>query len=116
MRIHTADGTASDMVTKAMTQRTLPAEWPRNSTWTATMWPTPLSRPLTDIRAEAMEEKLQAAIDSGRITEEEAEEIREQFNSGDGNGFGKRGRHGASRRQGPPGPRSWAPREWGFRR
>ena len=46
------------------------------------------------IRAEALESKLQAAIDSGKITEEEAAEIREKIESGDWRGFGKRGHHG----------------------
>ena len=50
---------------------------------------------MTDIRSEALESKLQAAIDSGRITEEEAAEIRDKIQSGDGKGFGKKhGRHG----------------------
>ena len=48
----------------------------------------------SDIRSEALEERLQAAIDSGRITEDEADEIRDQIDSGDWDGFGKRGRHG----------------------
>ena len=49
---------------------------------------------MTDIRSEAAESRLQAAIDSGRITEEEAAEIREKIASGDWKGFGKRGGHG----------------------
>ena len=50
---------------------------------------------MTDIRSEAVESKLQAAIDSGRITEEEAAEIRQKIESGEWKGFGKkRGRHG----------------------
>ena len=49
---------------------------------------------MTDIRSEAVERKLQAAIDSGKITEEEAAEIREKIASGDWKGFGKHGRHG----------------------
>ena len=53
-----------------------------------------IEQALTDIRTESLEEKLQAAIDSGRITEEEADEIREKINSGDWNGFGKRGVRG----------------------
>ena len=53
-----------------------------------------IKQALTDIRTEAMETKLQAAIDSGKITEEEAAEIREKIASGEWKGFGKRGRHG----------------------
>ncbi len=49
---------------------------------------------MTDIRSEAIESQLQAAIASGRITEEEAAEIREKIESGEWRGFGKRGRHG----------------------
>ena len=49
---------------------------------------------MTDIRTEAVESRLQAAIDSGKITEEEAAEIREKIASGEWTGFGKRGRHG----------------------
>ena len=49
---------------------------------------------LGDIRTEAVEEKLQAAVDAGKITEEEAEEIREKIESGDWMNFGKRGHHG----------------------
>ena len=49
---------------------------------------------MTDIRSEAVESRLQAAIDSGKITEEEAAEIREKIASGEWTGFGKRGRHG----------------------
>ena len=47
-----------------------------------------------DIRAEALEARLQAAIDSGRITEEKAAEIREKIESGDWPRFGNGGRHG----------------------
>ena len=49
-----------------------------------------------DIRNEALETRLQAAIDAGKITEDEADEIREKIESGDWNGFGKsgRGHHG----------------------
>ena len=65
-----------------------------------------IKQALTDIRSEAMESMLQAAIDSGRITEKEAEEIREKIDSGDRDGFGKRGRHG---RHGGKG-------SWGHRR
>ena len=47
---------------------------------------------MTDIRSEAMESTLQSAIDSGKITEEEAAEIRERVESGNWRGFDKRGR------------------------
>ena len=53
-----------------------------------------LEQAMKDIRSEAAERRLQAAIDSGKITEEQAEEIRDKIESGDWNGFGKRGRHG----------------------
>ena len=53
-----------------------------------------MEQAITDIRSEAVESQLQAAIDSGKITEEEAAEIREKIQSGDWKGFGKRGRHG----------------------
>ena len=53
-----------------------------------------LEQAMTAIRSEAWEGRLQAAIDSGRITEEQAEEIREKIESGDWKGFGKRGHHG----------------------
>ena len=53
-----------------------------------------LEQAMNDIRSEAVESKLQAAIDSGRITEEEAAEIREKIASGDWKGFGKRGKRG----------------------
>lgn len=48
-----------------------------------------------DMASEAMEVKLQDAIDSGKITEEQAAEIRAKIESGDWTAFGKRGRaHG----------------------
>ena len=54
-----------------------------------------IEQAMKDIRSEALETRLQAAIDSGKITEEEAAEIREKIASGDWKGFGKkRGRHG----------------------
>ena len=53
-----------------------------------------MEQAITDIRSEAVESRLQAAIDSGKITEEEAAEIREKIESGDWKGFGKRGHHG----------------------
>ena len=65
-----------------------------------------IEQAMTEIRTEAIEEKLQAAIDSGRITEEEADEIREKMESGDRRGFGKRGRHGRHGGKGHWGHRS----------
>ena len=54
-----------------------------------------MEQAIAGIRAEALESRLQAAIDSGRITEEEAAEIRQKIESGEWKGFGKkRGRHG----------------------
>ncbi len=55
-----------------------------------------MDQAMADIRSEALETRLQAAIDSGKITEEEAEEIREKIDSGDWKGFGKHrwGHHG----------------------
>ena len=53
-----------------------------------------IEQALADIRTEALEERLQEAIDSGKITEEQAEEIRERMESGDWKGFGKGGHHG----------------------
>ena len=53
-----------------------------------------IDQALSDIRTENLEERLQDAIDAGKITEDEASEIREMIESGDWKGFGKRGRHG----------------------
>lgn len=53
-----------------------------------------IEQAINDIRTDALESKLQSAIDSGKITEEEAAEIREKIESGDWRGFGKRGHHG----------------------
>ena len=50
-----------------------------------------IEQALSDIRSEALESQLQAAVYSGRITQEQADEIREQVDSGEGNVFGKRG-------------------------
>ena len=52
---------------------------------------------IDDIRSEAIEARLQEAIDSGKITEDEADEIREKIESGDWDGFdkGRRGHHGS---------------------
>ena len=59
-----------------------------------------LEQALSDIRSEGLESKLQAAIDSGRITEDEAAEIRQKIESGEWNGFGRRGRRGHHRGNG----------------
>ena len=48
----------------------------------------------SDIRTEELEGRLQEAVDSGRITQDRADEILENFDSGTGHGFGKRGHHG----------------------
>ena len=53
-----------------------------------------IQQAMTDIRSETLETRLQAAIDSGKITEEQATEIRERIESGNGHGFGKRGHRG----------------------
>lgn len=53
-----------------------------------------IDKALTDIRSENLETRLQEAIDDGRITEEQADEIREKLESGDYTRFGKRGNHG----------------------
>jgi len=60
-----------------------------------------MEQAITDIRSEALESRLQAAIDSGKITEEEAAQIREKIQSGDWKGFSKkRGRHGGKGHRG----------------
>lgn len=51
-----------------------------------------IAQAVSDIRGEELENRLQAAIDAGKITGEEAAEIRERFESGDGKGFGNRGK------------------------
>ena len=53
-----------------------------------------IEQAMSDIRSEALEEKLQAAIDNGKLTEDEADEIREKIESGEHKGFDNRGRHG----------------------
>ena len=53
-----------------------------------------IEQALEYIRTEALEERLQEAIDSGKITEEQAKTIREKIESGDWKGFGKRGHDG----------------------
>ena len=54
-----------------------------------------IAQAVDDIRNEALEERLQEAVDSGKITEEQANEIREQAEDGDrSKGFGRRGSHG----------------------
>lgn len=67
-----------------------------------------LDQARTAIMREAVESRLQAAIDSGQITEEQAAEIRERIESGDWRGFGKRGHHG---RHGGKG--HWGRGRWG---
>ena len=59
-----------------------------------------IKQAMNDIRSEALENRLQAAIDNGKITEEEAAQIREKIKSGDWDGHGKRGRrhHGGKER------------------
>ena len=69
-----------------------------------------LQQAVTELRSERLEEKLQAAIDSGEITEEEAQTIREQVESGDWSGFGK-GRHGG-KKFGKRGHRGWHGDGW----
>ena len=60
-----------------------------------------MEQSMTDIRSEAVESRIQAAIESGKITEEEAAQIREKIQSGDWKGFGKkRGRHGGKGHRG----------------
>ena len=49
---------------------------------------------LSDIRTAALEDRLQEAVDSGRITQDRADEILEGLDSDKGHGFGKRGHHG----------------------
>ena len=54
-----------------------------------------IEQAMNNIRSEALVTKLQAAIDSGKITEEEAAQIRKKIESGEWKGFGKKsGRHG----------------------
>lgn len=53
-----------------------------------------IQQAVSDIGAEALEVKLQEAIADGRLTEEEAQTIREQYEAGGWHGFGKRGKHG----------------------
>ena len=51
-----------------------------------------IEQAIKDMGSEALEARLQSAINSGRITEEQAAEIREKVESGDWKAFGKRGR------------------------
>ena len=53
-----------------------------------------IEQAMSDIQSEAVEAKLQAAVDSGKITQEEADEIRAKIESGEWKDFGKRSRHG----------------------
>ena len=61
-----------------------------------------IEQALSDIRRDGVEAKLQQAIDSGKITEDEAEEIRSKIESGDWRGFGKgeKGHHRGKERRG----------------
>ena len=53
-----------------------------------------ISQALSDIRRESLEGTLQEAVDDGRITQERADEILEDYDSGDGRWFNKGGHHG----------------------
>ncbi len=53
-----------------------------------------IEQALSDIGREALEERLQDAVDDGRITQDRADEILEDYDSGDGYRFNKRGHHG----------------------
>ena len=70
-----------------------------------------IQQAMTDMRSEALETRLQAAIDSGNITEERAAEIREKMDSGNWRGFGKRGHRGHHGRHGGKG--HWGRGNWG---
>ena len=59
-----------------------------------------IKQALSNIRTEALEARLQEAVDSGRITQDEADEILEKAESGDWRSFNKRGRHGHHGREG----------------
>ncbi len=59
------------------------------------------------IMSEAVESRLQAALASGTITEEQAAEIRERIESGDWRGFGKRGHRGRHGGEGHRGRGRW---------
>ena len=53
-----------------------------------------IQQALSDIGREALEGRLQDAVDNGRITQERADEILEDYDSGDAHWFNKRGHHG----------------------
>ena len=53
-----------------------------------------IEQALSDIGREALESRLQEAVDDGRITQERADEILDDYDSGDGRWFNKRGHHG----------------------
>jgi len=70
-----------------------------------------LDQAMNDIMSEAMESRIQEALDSGRITEGEADALRERIASGDWKGFGrdghKGGRHGGRHGHHHGGDRHW---------
>ena len=53
-----------------------------------------IEQALSDIGREALEGRLQDAVDDGRITQERADEILDDYDSGGGRWFNKGGRHG----------------------
>ncbi len=53
-----------------------------------------IEQALSDIGREALEGRLQDAVDDGRITQERADEILDDYDSGDTRWFNKRGHHG----------------------
>ena len=53
-----------------------------------------IEQALSDIGREALEGKLQDAVDDGRITQERADEILDDYDSGNTRWFNKRGHHG----------------------
>ena len=53
-----------------------------------------IGQALADIRTEALEDKLQDAVDTGRITQDQADEILDNYEPGSHHGFHKGGRGG----------------------
>ena len=53
-----------------------------------------IEQALSDIGREALESRLQDAVDDGRITQDRADEILDEYDSGDARRFNKRGHHG----------------------
>ena len=53
-----------------------------------------IEQALSDIGREALEGRLQDAVDDGRITQDRADEILDDYDSGDTRWFNKRGHHG----------------------